>query len=149
MAAGLLCLPLAIDGFLIGTFHVLMVWLMFAGLVHACRGRAWKGGMLLGAAVWLKLLPVIGVGYLLLKRKWRPAAVAVATVAVIDVGLCLPALGWRETCDGHLLWSLRGAASTIDDQLDGDKQVDVDRLTNQSTMVILRRSSPRAPAFPR
>ena len=29
-------------------------------------------------AAWVKLLPLAGVGYLLLKRKWLPAMLAVA-----------------------------------------------------------------------
>lgn len=76
MAAGLLALAIAADGFLIGAFHVAMVWLMVAGLVQASRGRHWRGGLLLGFATWMKLLPVLGIGYLLLKRKWQPALIA-------------------------------------------------------------------------
>ena len=39
----------------------------------------------LGRRVALKLLPLAGVGYLVLKRKWLPALVALVTVAVVDL----------------------------------------------------------------
>ena len=78
LAAELLVMPLALDHFCLGAFHILMVWLMVAGLGRAARGRPWSGGLLLGMAVWVKLLPLMGVGYLVLKRKWLAAGVALA-----------------------------------------------------------------------
>src|SRR5208282_4702098 len=39
LAAGLLAMPLVIDGMSMGSFHVLMVWLMIMGLDRACRGQ--------------------------------------------------------------------------------------------------------------
>ncbi len=66
LAAGLLALPLVIDGMCMGSFHVLMVWLMIVGLDRACRGEETAGGILLGTAAWLKLLPLLGIGFLVL-----------------------------------------------------------------------------------
>ncbi len=139
MAAGLMVLVIAADGFMIGAFHVLMVWLMVAGLVHASRGRDWKGGTLLGIATWLKLLPVIGIGYLLLKRKWRPALIAGVVVAAIDIPLSLAAFGWQGMWHEHLVFAHGGAIGTLQDQMHGETWVDEDRITNQSTIVVLRR----------
>jgi hypothetical protein len=139
MAAGLLALPIAADGLVIGAFHILMLWLMLAGLVHASQGRPWKGGTLLGLAIWLKLLPVVGAGYLLVKRKWLAAALAVTVAATIDITLSLAAFGWQEGLDEHLVWLRAGAAGTVGEQMHGDSIIDEDRITNQSTMVILRR----------
>ena len=69
LTAGLLAMPLAIDGVCLGAFHIFMVWLMVAGLGRISRNRPWSGAALLGTAIWLKLLPVVGVAYLLLKRR--------------------------------------------------------------------------------
>ena len=55
LAAGLLAMPLVLDGMALGSFHVLMVWLMILGLDRACRGKEWTGGILLGTAAWPKL----------------------------------------------------------------------------------------------
>ena len=43
LAAGLLAMPLVIDGMCLGSFHVLMVWLMILGLDRACRGEETSG----------------------------------------------------------------------------------------------------------
>ncbi|HVU85681.1 MAG TPA: glycosyltransferase family 87 protein [Pirellulales bacterium] len=139
MAAALMVLVIAADGFMIGAFHVLMVWLMVAGLVHASRGRDWKGGALLGVATWIKLLPVIGVGYLLLKRKWKAALIALAVVAAIDIPLSLAAFGWQGTWHEHAAFLHGGAMGTLQDQMHGEAWIDEDRITNQSTIVVLRR----------
>jgi hypothetical protein len=139
MAASLMVLVLAADGFMIGAFHVLMVWLMVAGLVQASRGRHWKGGALLGLATWLKLLPVIGIGYLLLKRKWQAAMIALAVVAAIDIPLSLAAFGWQGAWREHAAFVSGGALGTLQHQMHGETWIDEDRITNQSTIVILRR----------
>ena len=139
IAAGLLTLVLAVDGFLIAAFHVLMIWLMVAGLAHASRDRHWKGGALLGLAIWLKLLPVMGAGYLLLKGKWRPAVIAILLAVAIDCALSVAAFGWRGAWDEHLRWADWGAAGSIERQMHGDTYINEDRITNQSLIVVLRR----------
>jgi len=139
LVTGLLIAPLAVDGLCLGSFHVLMVWLMVAGLLRACRGEAWSGGLLLGLAFWLKLLPLLGVGYLLLKRRWAPALLALGVALFLDVALSLGAFGvagaWRE----HAAWWNRGAAGTMRHQLVDQRDRDEDRPTNQSLAVTVRR----------
>jgi hypothetical protein len=88
---------------------------------------------------WLKLLPLLGVGFLLYQRKWKGALIAMATVVVLDVALSVVAFGpagaWRE----HVLWWERGAAGTTNRQLTSVSPRDEDRLTNQSVAITLRR----------
>ncbi len=139
LAAGLLAMPLVLDGMALGSFHVLMIWLMLLGLDRAFRGRAVSGGILLGTAAWLKLLPMLGIGFLVFHRKWKAAAIGLATVAALEIGLSLVAFGpagaWRE----HVLWWQQGAQGTANRQLTADHPVDEDRLTNQSVAITLRR----------
>jgi alpha-1,2-mannosyltransferase len=139
LAAGLLAMPLVLDGLALGSFHILMVWLMVLGLDRACRGQETAGGLLLGTAAWLKLLPLLGIGFLLYHRKWKGALVGVATVAVLEIGLSVLAFGpagaWRE----HVAWWHQGATRTADNQLTSPLPQDEDRLTNQSVAVTLRR----------
>ena len=139
LAAGLLAMPLALDGMRMGSFHVLMVWLMILGLDRACRGEETTGGILLGTGAWLKLLPLLGIGFLFYQRKWKGALIALATVIVLDVGLSVAAYGpagaWRE----HVLWWQCGATGTANRQLTSDRPTDEDRLTNQSVAITLRR----------
>ena len=152
LAAGLLVAPLAIDGLCLGSFHILVIWLMLAGLLRANRGQACSGGILLGVAVWLKLLPLLGVGYLLLKRRWTPALIAAACAVSLDVILSLGAFGAKGAWQEHVAWWNHGAAGSTLRQLTSPRVVDEDRLTNQSVAVTLRRllsSLGAEPASPR
>ena len=139
LAAGLLAMPLVIDGMCLGSFHVLMVWLMILGLDRACRGEETSGGILLGAAAWLKLLPMLGIAFLLYQRRWKGALIAMLTVLVLEVAFSVAAFGpagaWRE----HVLWWEHGAAGTTNRQLSSVRPRDEDRLTNQSVAITLRR----------
>lgn len=139
LLVGLMVMPLAIDGLCLGSFHIIMVWLMVSGLGRVAQGQTWRGGLTLGLAVWVKLLPGLGVGYLLLKRKWQSAAIAVATVMVIDVVLSLVAYGPRAAWNEHVTWYQNEGVGATNRQLDHAEVVDEDRETNQSIAIILRR----------
>ncbi len=140
LCAGLLTLPLALDGFCLGAFHVLMVWLMVEGLGRAARGQDVRGGALLGVAVWVKLLPMLGVGYLALKRKWTAAGVALIVALIIDAGLSVPAFGVRGAVEAHRHWWRQDAQGAIRRQLQNPSIINEDRITNQSLAVLLRRT---------
>lgn len=139
LASGIVLLPLVLDGLLLASFHILMVWLMLAGLLHVRRGRPWLGASLLGVAIWLKLLPLLGAGYLLLKRRWLPAIAAVVIACAINIILSLAAFGVGGTWIEHARWWNHWAAGSIDRELTANHRVDEDRLTNQSLAVTLRR----------
>jgi hypothetical protein len=139
LVASLLVLPLALDHLCLGAFHILMVWAMVAGLARASRGRDWSGGFLLGLAVWIKLLPAIGVGYLVLKRKWRAAAVAVGSAVLMDLALAVPVFGLQQTWQLHRKWWENEATGASHRLFDHAETIDEDRLTNQSPAILLRR----------
>ena len=139
LAAGLLVLPLMLDHLCIGAFHVVMVWLMVAGLGRVSEGRSWSGGLMLGLAVWVKLLPLLGVGYLVLKRKWLPAVVAVVAAIVVDMALSLAAFGPATTWQLHGEWWQTEAQGTRNRMLIETGPIDEDRLTNQSVTITVRR----------
>jgi hypothetical protein len=140
LAAGLIVLPLFLDHLCVGAFHILMVWWMAAGLGRVSRGRSWSGGVLLGLAVWIKLLPLLGVGYLLLKRKWLPAAVALVTALLVDLVLSLVAFGPATAWQLHCQWFESQAHGEQQRMLTDDKPLDEDRLNNQSAMIVMRRT---------
>jgi Glycosyltransferase family 87 len=132
-------MPFVLGSMRLGSFHVHMVWLMILGTDRSCRGKSTSGGILLGAAAWLKLLPLVGIGFLLYQRKWKASLVAVATVVVLEVGLSLAAFGPVGAWNEHVLWWQHGAAGTADRQLASVQARDEDRLTNQSLAITLRR----------
>lgn len=140
LTAALVVLPLAIDCLCLGAFHILMLWLMVAGLGRASQGRYTSGGILLGLAVWVKLLPMLGVGYLVAKRKWKAATIAVACAVMVDVTLSVFAYGPTGAWDEHVAWLNRDAAGTTDELLTSEVHVAEQRVTNQSLVAVLRRT---------
>ena len=139
LVAGLLVMAIFVNHLCVGAFHVLMVWWMVAGLGRVSRRRPWSGGLMLGMAVWIKLLPLVGVGYLLLKRKWLPAVLALATAVVIDLALSLAAFGPRHTWQLHRQWFHSEAHGEQSRMLTDARPLDEDRLNNQSAMIVMRR----------
>ena len=139
LLTGLLAMPLALDGLCLGAFHIFMVWAMIAGLGRISRDRPWSGAFLLGTAIWIKLLPLVGVAYLLLKRRWRPALLALAWAATIDVVLSVGGLGPQAAWNEHVRWWHREGSRSTTQQLTHHGLIDEDRLTNQSTMAVMRR----------
>ena len=116
-----------------------MLWWMVAGLGRVSRGRSWLGGLMLGLAVWIKLLPLIGVGYLLLKRKWLPAALALATALTVDLALSLAVFGPQQTWQLHRQWFHSEAHGEQNRMLTDARPLDEDRLNNQSATIVMRR----------
>jgi hypothetical protein len=143
LCAGWLVFPLFLDHLFVGAFHILMVWWMVAGLGRVGQNKPWSGGMLLGLAVWIKLLPVIGVGYLLLKRKWLAAAVALTTAVAVDLTLSLWAYGPSTTWKLHREWLDREVFGVKNDLLSETNPVGDDRNTNQSLAVVMRHTLTR------
>jgi hypothetical protein len=112
------------------------------------RGQTASGACLVGAAIWLKLLPLVAVPYLLLKRQWKAAGLSVLMAMALDVGLSLAAFGptgaWaehREWWRGHAVGDLHALLSTpeaIPDQRD----------RNQALAAVLRRNLTQMGADP-
>jgi hypothetical protein len=140
LTGGLLLTPLAIDGLCLGSFQTFMVWWLVAGLGRIRHGRSWSGGVLLGLAVWIKLLPMLGVGYLILKRKWTPAVFAVAIALVLDIVFSVAGYGPKAAWAEHVAWWKEEAQGATQRQLTNPFPIGEDRFTNQSLVVICRRT---------
>jgi len=143
LAAGLLVLPLMLDQLCLGAFNGFMLWWMVAGLGRIEQGRWRSGAMLLGLAAWIKLLPLLGVAYLVLKRRFAAALLAVATLAVVNVALSVAVFGIDGSLEAHRQWWQRDAAGTTSQLLSYPEHLPEQRVTNQSLTVVLRRTLTR------
>jgi alpha-1,2-mannosyltransferase len=93
-----------------GQVNLFIAALVFTDVVGVQRGRRWAGiGIGLAAAV--KLTPAIFVLYLVLTRRWRPAAVAVATFLVATVGAFALAPGTSSRFWGSTVWEISRVGS--------------------------------------
>jgi hypothetical protein len=137
--AGLLTLVFTVDHLLLAAFHLLMVWLMVAGIGRVLSGRTASGAGLLGIAIWLKLLPLLAAVYLLLKRRWTAAAACVAIAIAIDLGLSLVGYGAEASRKYHVQWWHEQAVGKSRSLLESPKWVAELRDRNQSLPAVLRR----------
>lgn len=140
LAAGLLLMPLALSHFCLGAFHLLMIWLMVAGLADVAEGRWRRGGLLLGLAIWLKLLPVLAAGYLLWKRQWKPALLAVLTALVVDAALSVAGLGPTAAWNAHVRWFHKQVQGTTAGLMNSPYPTPEYRSTNQALPAVMRRT---------
>lgn len=139
LTAGLLFLPLAVNHFCLGAFHLAMVWLMVAGLGRISRRRTWSGGVLLGLAIWVKLLPAVALGYLALKRKYLAAAVALGCALSVHAALTVAAFGPQGAWQASRDWWGVGVGGTADRLLSNPRPVAEQRDNNQALPAVLRR----------
>jgi alpha-1,2-mannosyltransferase len=112
--------------------HVVALQLVLAlgGLVLIERERTGGGAALLGLAILTKIVPVLLLGYLVLRRRWRAAG---ATVVAVGAWALLPALWLGISGDValHLEWLRFIQAENTLDQLV--------RPQNQSLLALLTR----------
>ncbi len=118
LIAAALTLPYVYACGVLGNVGILLVFLVVAAWFLIERGHPWIGGVALGLATLIKLLPAVLIVLLLLRRSWRAAGGAALTCLVLGAGWPLLTLGpgpaWRE----HVAFyerAIRGhsAATTI------------------------------------
>ena len=84
----------AYDTLMMGQINGLVFLSLVAALWCLQRGRSGAAGVSLAIGGVLKLVPIILVPYLLLRRRWRVAASALAACIVLTL-LCVPFIGVR------------------------------------------------------
>ncbi len=78
--------------------------LCVGGLTLVGRGREWLGGLTLGLAAMLKVMPgVLGV-YLLLRRRYRALGGMVLATVLFDVVPSVAVFGWDGAVAEHRAW---------------------------------------------
>jgi hypothetical protein len=140
VAAGLLVVPLAIDQFCLGGFHILMLWLVIAGMGRVLQGRWLGGGALLGLAVWLKLLPLLALAYLVWKRRFAAPLVALAAAIGVHAILSAATMGPHRAWESTRQWWQSSPSRVTSDLLGKPADVMEQRDNNQSLAAVLRRT---------
>ncbi len=85
----------------LGTVNVLLLALIVASRVAVLRGQSILGGVWLGLAIVLKLLPGALLILYLLERRWKASAATVAVLVALAFGPPLMLLGPQETIRQH------------------------------------------------
>ncbi|MGE3180154.1 MAG: glycosyltransferase family 87 protein [Phycisphaerae bacterium] len=100
MALGLM-LPYIISCNILGQLALLLVFLIVVGWFLVVRGQEWEAGIAFGLAALIKIFPVVLVGFLFLKGRWRAGVSAIAVMIALGLGGTLAALGWERTVTQH------------------------------------------------
>lgn len=87
----------------LGNINLMLLWLLIVALEQLQRGRALRGGLLLGAAILAKPHFVVLLPLLLLHGRWKSL---VAVLGTLGVGVLLPSfiLGWSANIQVHAAW---------------------------------------------
>ncbi len=92
------------------TLLLCMAGLLLVGPTATRSSDRWRmlgGGVLLGLAALIKVMPgLLGV-YLLLRRRWWALGGMCAAMIVFDLAPCVAFFGWRDTIDEHRAWLRR------------------------------------------
>jgi len=111
----------------------LTLWTLFlciAGLTLVHRARSFSGGLLLGLAGLIKVLPFIFALYLVLRRKWTALAGLTAAVLIFDLVPCLLFFGWDGTVNEHEAWMRRTRWHSNTVQIEDPMRIGVFRHTS-------------------
>jgi hypothetical protein len=109
------------------------------GLTLVGRRRDLLGGLVLGLAAVIKIMPGILILYLLLRRRWRALGGVLVAGVVFDVAPSIAFFGWHGAVEEHSAW-LRRAAWHSNRQLIEQPLLRVHRHgTNSSLAAVLTR----------
>ncbi len=110
LVTSLLIAPFVHSTLTLGALNSVLLLLIVATWAALQRRREWLAGGLLGLAIVIKLLPVLLLGYLLLTRRMRAVAGALAVSLLLGLGLPLATLGWGATLEAHRQFYREGVA---------------------------------------
>jgi hypothetical protein len=100
---------------------LLVLVLCAGGVTLLGRDRQWLGGLLLGLAGLIKVLPFLLIGPLVLRRKWRALGGVVGAILLFDLLPAVLFFGLQGTINEHLAWRQRagvyGGLRTIEQPL--------------------------------
>jgi len=102
--AVLVALPVIYEAARFNQVSFFTLALVLGGVTALERGRPVAGGLWLGLAVVLKLLPAIFAIWLALKRQWTALGTLLVTALVAAVLPCLVVFGPHETAQYHRQW---------------------------------------------
>jgi hypothetical protein len=98
-------LPYVHDTYLLGQPNLLLLALMLGAFACLRRGQDKWAGSLIALAAAIKAFPILAVGYLVYRRRWKATIATVVTLLALLVVVPLPLRGPARAWDDLVTWN--------------------------------------------
>lgn len=146
-AAAALMSVLAVDNLFLGQTNILVMALVHWALLEVARGREWRAGFPLAAAIAVKAFPAPLLAYFAYRRHWRAGAATLLSCLFFFLFLPAPVRGpvrnYRETAE----WWQRVVAPYLSRGKAGDWGQHALDFGNQSLQAVVHRYLTRVNAY--
>ena len=105
LVPGVCCLPYVIENFLLGQPNLLLLAFMLAAFVCLRSGKEWSAGALVALASAIKAFPVLTIGYLVYRKRWKATISTLAFLILLLVVVPTPFRGIGRNLDDLSTWT--------------------------------------------
>jgi len=98
-------IPFVHDMYLLGQPNLLLLFLMLGAFAALRGGWPVAAGALVGLAAAIKAFPVLALGYLVYRRRWKAAASTAVTLALLLLVLPIPFRGPSKAWGDMVVWT--------------------------------------------
>ncbi|HEU4345244.1 MAG TPA: glycosyltransferase family 87 protein, partial [Candidatus Binatia bacterium] len=102
---GVCCLPYVAENYLLGQPNLLLLALMLAAFVCLSSGKNWRAGALVALAIAIKAFPVLTLGYLIYRRRWKATISTLVFLILFLVALPSPFRGIERNLEDLDTWT--------------------------------------------
>lgn len=105
LVPGVCCLPYVTENFLLGQPNLLLLAIMLTAFVCLRSGREWSAGALVALASAIKAFPVLTIGYLAYRRRWKATISSLVFLVLLLVVFPAPFRGIGRNLEDLTTWS--------------------------------------------
>jgi hypothetical protein len=105
LVPGICCLPYVTENYLLGQPNLLLLAIMLAAFVCLRSGREWSAGALVALASAIKAFPVLTIGYLAYRRRWKATISTLVFLVLLLVVVPSPFRGMGRNLEDLTTWS--------------------------------------------
>lgn len=102
---GVCCLPYVTENYLLGQPNLLLLALMLAAFFCLSGGKDWSAGALVALASAIKAFPVLTIGYLVYRRRWKATLSTLVFLILLLVVVPSPFRGIEHNLEDLNTWT--------------------------------------------
>lgn len=105
LVPGVCCLPYVTENYLLGQPNLLLLAIMLAAFVCLRSGREWSAGALVALASAIKAFPVLTIGYLAYRRRWKATISTLVFLVLLLIVVPSPFRGMERNLEDLTTWT--------------------------------------------